>query len=84
MTTLTHPTPDELQSWFFTANFGEVCRVVTTDHNLWLMKVSDDMVQWRIDTPPTSKGNGRYPKLSRYDRFEDVLRMWTGNGKDEA
>ncbi len=71
----------QVQSRFATANIGEVCQVVTTDHNLWLMKISDDMVQWRIDPPPTTKGN---PKLSRYDRFGNVLRMWTGNGKAEA
>lgn len=80
MPVLTNPTPDALHNWFATANIGEVCQVVTTDHSLLLMKRSDDMVQWRIDTPSTSDGHRWHPKMSRYDLFEDVLRMWTGNG----
>ena len=80
MTPLTNPTPDELQNWYATAEVGDVCQVVTTANKLWLMKGREVMVQWRTEAPLASDGNGRYPRLSRYDRFEDVLQLWTDNG----
>ena len=80
MTILINPAPDELQNWYATAEIGEVCQAVTTDNKLWLMKVSEEMVQWRTEAPLRTDSNGRYPKLSRYDRFEDILRLWIDNG----
>ncbi len=80
MTILINPTPDELQNWYATAKVGEVCQVIAKDNKRWLMKGSEVMVQWRTEAPLASDSNGRYPKLSRYDRFEDVLQLWTDNG----